>query len=205
MSKFVNKSTPTIEGPMIVEPALLGEDRSWLKSLEQSDVYESMNLEVTFVDRYEERLARGVVRGLHFQRKDSYGRLVAVKAGRILCVVVDLRPESKSFGAANSVELSSDNERMLYLPPYFALGYLTLEAASEVVCLCAGEYTPAEESGIIYDDEILAIDWQYERYEIDQKRLNISQRDRKLPSFRSYNQNTLWINRPKKSRYALSR
>ncbi len=85
------------------------------------------------------------------------------------------------------------------------MGYLTLERDTEVVCLCAAEYDPTQESGIIYDDEILAINWQYERYEIDEKRLNVGLREKKFPSFRSYNQNALWINRPKKSKYALTR
>ncbi|MFR9513202.1 MAG: dTDP-4-dehydrorhamnose 3,5-epimerase family protein [Rikenellaceae bacterium] len=205
MYKFTTKSTPTIEGPIIIKPAEPGASRAWLVDLENQEPYAAMGLSDTFVDQYSERLARGVIRGLHFQRKDSYGRLVAVTSGRALCVVVDLRPESQSFGAANSIELSAENETMVYCPAYFALGFMSLEAATEVVVSCAGEYAPANESGIIYDDEILAINWQFERYEIDERRLNISPRDKKAPSFRSYNQNTLWINRPKKSKYALSR
>ncbi len=209
MSNFITRSTPSIEGPMIIKPATLGQPRHWLESLEsleqESTIYNEMGLTSPFVDRTCERLARGVVRGLHFQRKDSYGRLMAITAGRALCVVVDLRPESTSFGAANSVELSAENETMLYVPAYFACGLLTLEPSTEVVYLCEGNYDPAAESGIIFDDEILAINWQFERYEIDEKRLSLSPRDKKLPSFRSYNQNALWINRPKKSKYALSR
>ncbi len=205
MSKYITKSTPTIEGPIIIKPAELGGDREWLANLEMQDQYAEMGIEETFEQHDSEKLARGVIRGLYFQRKDSFGRLVAVTSGRILCVAVDLRPESNGFGAANSVELSAENETMLYIPPYFAMGFLTLEANSVVVCNSTKENDPADHSGIVYDDEILSINWQFERYDIDERRVNVSQRDKKLPSFRSYNQNALWINRPKKSKYALSR
>ncbi len=191
---------------MIICPTTLEGSRSYLTELTDSgEIYAAMGLQESFIEHRSEKLSRGVLRGLHFQRKGSYARLLAVTSGRALCMAVDLRPESDSFGAVNSVELTAENELMLYIPPYFACGYLTLEPATEVVTNSAGESDPSSESGIIYDDEILSINWQFERYEIDEKRLNMSQRDKKLPSFRSYNPNTLWIDRPKKSKYALSR
>ncbi|MFR9522947.1 MAG: dTDP-4-dehydrorhamnose 3,5-epimerase family protein [Rikenellaceae bacterium] len=205
MSQFKTKSTPSIEGPMIITPTQSGGSQEWLTDLNDQEPYAQMGLSEKFVDQFSEKLPRGVIRGLHFQRKDSYARLVALTAGRALCVVVDLRPESNSFGAANSVELTAEVQNMIYCPAYFALGYMSLEAGTEVVISCAGERDEKQESTIIYDDEILAINWQFERYEIDERRININQRDKKAPSFRSYNQNTLWINRPKKSKYALSR
>ncbi len=203
--KYTTKGTSSIEGPMIIRPEEFGADRAWLLDVEHGEEILAMGIEEEFVQQYIEKMARGVVRGLYFQRKDSYSRLVGVIAGRVLCVVVDLRPESSSFGAANSIELSAENEALLYVPPYFALGYMTLEGATEVVVKGSAEVDPKTESGIIYDDEILSIDWQFERYEIDERRLNLSQQDRKFPSFRSYNKNTIWIDRPKKSKYALSR
>ncbi len=203
---FTTKSTSSIEGPIIIRPTSLGGSREWLTQLEGSaEIYASMGLEEEFTQHTSEKMARGVVRGLYFQRKDSAPKIMGVTSGRALCVVVDLRPESKTFGAANSVELSLESETLLYVPPYFACGCLTLEPATVVVCNSTDNYCPSEESGIIYDDEILSINWQFERYEIDEKRLNMTQRDKRWPSFRSYNQNTLWINRPKKSKYALAR
>lgn len=205
MAQFIIKSTSTIEDSKIITPTTLGEGREWLNDLEQTEAYQAMGLETPFVQQSSETLARGVMRGLYFQRKDSYGRLLAVTSGRVLAVVVDLRPECESFGAANSVELSAENESMLYVPPYFACGYMTLEPKTTLLCNHEAEYDTKEESGIIFDDEIISINWQFERYEIDERRLNISQRDKKFPNFRSYNPNSLWINRPKKSKYALSR
>ncbi len=205
--KFKIKETQ-IEDLKVISPEVLGESREYLVDLEADEViaaYESMGIEERFIHHGKETLARGVMRGLHFQREDSYGRLVGVTAGRILCVAVDLRPDYKSFGAAHSVELHSENETLLYIPPYFALGFMTLEPKTEVIINSAAIPDIKQESGIIWDDEVINIDWQFDRYEIDEKYLNISPRDKKSPSFRMYNPNTIWVNRPRKSKYALSR
>ncbi len=204
MSMFSVKQTP-IEDLLVITPTVEGGDREYLENMDDQEILNQMGIpDVEFVECSVEKFARGVIRGLHFQRKDSYAKLISVVSGRILDVAVDLRPESKTFGAAHSVELNADNGSLFYIPPYFAHGFLTLEANTEVVCNFAGEHDVVEESGIIWDDEILAIDWQFERYDIDPKWLNISGRDKNRPSFRSYNQNTLWINRPKPSKYALA-
>ncbi len=203
MSKYEIRTTP-IEGPLVIAPEVEGEARDFLFDLENSaEEYKLMEIPEELTHHTNERFARGVIKGLHFQRKDSRGVLISAAAGRLLAVAVDLRPESKTFGASHSVELTTENERMLYVPPYFAHGFLTLEHNTEVVCNYTGEYDPATISPIVWDDEILAINWQFERFDIDERRLNISPKDKKAPSFRSYNQNLLWVNRPKKSKYAV--
>lgn len=194
-----------MEGAFVITPEVEGGSRDFIWDLESQEEYKLMGIEEDFILHTCEKCPRGVLRGLYFQRKDSQGTFITVKSGRVLAVGVDLRPESKTFGASHAVELTIENERMFYVPPYFAHGFLTLEQNSEVVCNYTEDFDPVEASSIIWDDEILAIDWQFDRFEIDAKRLNISQKDKKAPSFRSYNQNTLWVNRPKKSKYAIAR
>ncbi|MFI3259818.1 MAG: dTDP-4-dehydrorhamnose 3,5-epimerase [Rikenellaceae bacterium] len=194
MGKFIVKESP-IEGLRLITSEKSGEEID----------YSSMGLDVEFVSQSVEKLARGVLRGLHFTREEEQARLITVRSGRILAVAVDLRPENRTFGAALSYELNEHNGAMLFVPPYFALGYVTLESGSEVEINYSTEYDPKMESGIIWDDDVLMIEWQFERYEIDKRWLNISQRDKKLPSFRSYNPNLLWPNRPKASRYSKRR
>ncbi|MFR9603036.1 MAG: dTDP-4-dehydrorhamnose 3,5-epimerase [Rikenellaceae bacterium] len=202
--KYSTQETP-MEGAIIITPNIEGESREFLFDLEGGhDEYKLMGLDVEFVQHSSEVYARGVIEGLHFQRENTPAMIVAVTSGRALCVATDLRPECSTFGASHAVELTDENERMIYIPPYFSFGFMTLEPKTEVVCNYTGEYDPATQSSIIWDDEILAIDWQFERYDIDQKWLKISPKDKKAPAFRSYNQNTLWINRPKKSKYAMS-
>lgn len=199
MAKFEIRDITSIEGLRVITPTDGSASRDYLFDFDSPELAQ-LDLGVEFVERTVEELARGVIRGLHFQRRDAQGILVGVSSGRILDIAVDLRPESRSFGAAHSQELSAQSGAMLYIPPYFAHGFLTLEPHSEVVCNTTTLYDRESEAGIIWDDEILLIDWEFDRYEIDSKWLNISQRDRKLPSFRSYNPNSLWLNRPKKRR-----
>ncbi len=201
--KYRIKESP-IEGLNIISPTRLGEGRGFLEDMD-SEEYALMGITDEVMDHSVERFARGVLRGLYFPDKVAQGRLFAVTYGRALVVAVDLRPESKTFGASHAVELNGDNEAMIYIPPYFGYGFLTLERDTEVVCnatLLAQD--EVEMSGIVWDDEILLIDWQFERYDIDSKYLNISQRDKRFPCFRIYNPNNLWPNRPKKSKYARS-
>ncbi len=203
MSKY-DIQRPPIEGLQVITPEVEGCSREHLFDLTMQDEYKAMELDAEFTQHTLTRYNRGVIQGLHFQRSNSAGVFIAVKSGGVLAVGVDLRPECKTFGAAHAVELTADNERMFYIPPYFAHGFMTLEHNTEVVCNYTESYDASAQSAIIWDDEILAINWQFERFDIDEKRLNISQKDRKAPCFRSYHQNTLWINRPKKSKYAMS-
>lgn len=194
-----------MEGALVITPNSEGESRDFLFDLEGgAQEYKLMGIEEEFVQHNSEVFARGVIKGLHFQRENTPGMIVAVTSGRALCVATDLRPECNTFGASHAVEITDENERLFYIPPYFSFGFMTLEPKTEVVCNYTREYDPASQSTIIWDDEILAIDWQFERYDIDKKWLKISPKDKKAPAFRAYNQNSLWINRPKKSKYAMS-
>ncbi len=204
MSKFIIKEMP-FEGPKIITPATEGESRAYIADLDLEESYEAMGIETQFAYHTSEKFPRGVLRGLHFQRRSPQGRFVAVTSGSILFVVVDLRPESKEFGASHAVELSAENQQMVYVPEYFAHGFLTLETNTEVVINYTTDHSEDSDARIIWDDEILTIDWRFDRYDIDSKRLNLTPKDRKAPSFRSYNHHDLWPGRIIKKSYALKR
>lgn len=191
MSKFKAIET-SIEGLLIIEPTVYGDSRGFfLETYSKRDLQE-IGIDVEFVQDNHSKSARGVLRGLHFQREHTQGKLVRVTAGAVLDVAVDLRPESRTYGAAVSVELSAENKRMLYIPPRFAHGFLTLENNTEFLYKCTDYYHPQSDAGIIWNDEALCIEWQFERYGIDEKRLNISDKDRKHPAFRQLDPKTLW-------------
>jgi dTDP-4-dehydrorhamnose 3,5-epimerase len=104
--------------------------------------------------------ARGTVRGMHFQvAPASEAKLVRCTRGAIFDVVLNLRPESTSFGKWYGVELSSENGRMLYLPPGCAHGYQTLEAGTEMHYMTSAFYTPSAVRGIRFDDPVFGIEW----------------------------------------------
>lgn len=192
MSKFKAIPTP-IEGLLVIEPTVFGDKRGFfLETYSERDFLE-IGIDAHFVQDNHSKSGRGVLRGLHFQREHTQGKLVRVTAGSVLDVAVDLRPESRTYGASHSVELSADNHRMFYVPPRFAHGFLTLEDNTEFLYKCTDYYHPESDSGIMWNDQVLAIDWQFERYGIDERHLNISDKDKKHQGFNQIIPSTLWV------------
>ncbi len=192
MSKYTRIDTP-IEGLYVIEPTIHGDRRGFfMESYTQQD-FEEMGIELPFVQDNHSCSARGVLRGLHFQRKNPQGKLVRVVSGAVLDVAVDLRPESRTYGASHAIELSAENHRMFYIPPRFAQGFLTLEKDTELLYKCTEYYDAESDSGIMWNDPTLCINWQFERYDIDEKYLNISPKDKKLLGYNQLNPKTLWL------------
>ena len=137
-------------------------------------------MEVEFVQDNHSMSKKGVLRGLHFQLKHPQGKLVRVISGRVFDVVVDLRLSSSSFGKWYGVELSGDNGLQFYIPPNFAHGFLTLEDNTSFLYKCTEFYYPDDELGIIWNDLDLNIHWSLDQV----SEVIISEKDRKLPSFK---------------------
>jgi dTDP-4-dehydrorhamnose 3,5-epimerase len=120
----------------------------------------------------------GTLRGLHFQRPPhAQAKLVRVNRGAVYDVVVDLRVGSPSYGRWISKVISALSWNSIYIPKGFAHGYLTLDADSEVQYKVDAYYAPDFESGIVWNDLTLAIDWPLKGLPV------ISQKDRELKSF----------------------
>ena len=104
--------------------------------------------------------ARGTLRGMHRQvYPHAEAKLVRCTRGAIVDVAVDLRPESRTYGKHVMVQLSADNRRALFVPPFVAHGFQTLADNTEVLYQVSGLYEPAEEQGFRWDDPAFAIDW----------------------------------------------
>lgn len=193
MVNFTTTTTP-IEDLLIIEPKQLGVNSDlYSEFLHNSpDALTAINAEREFTESVSGKYQRGLMSGLHFNRRTPQAKLVRVLSGSILAVAVDLRPESRTYGASHSVEISDENERLFYIPRRFAFGFLTLEQNSTVEFLADDTYSLEADSGIAWNDHILAINWQFERYDIDEKWLKISKKDKKLPHFRQYSTHTLW-------------
>jgi dTDP-4-dehydrorhamnose 3,5-epimerase len=103
---------------------------------------------------------RGVIRGLHFQIQPfAQGKLITCIQGAIFDVVVDIRPNSPTFGKWESVELSAENPRAWYVPEGFAHGFQALADASRILYKCTEEYSKEHEGGILYSDSDLRVSW----------------------------------------------
>src|SRR6185436_13891303 len=116
-------------------------------------------LDVEFVQDNHSRSSKNVLRGLHYQLRQSQGKLVRVTAGEIWDVAVDLRRSSASFGRWSGVTLSADSRRMLWVPAGFAHGFLVLSEQAEVQYKTSDFYSPEDERCLLWNDPALAISW----------------------------------------------
>ena len=167
-----------IEDLLIIEPPLFKDDRGFF--------YESYNkknldkvINIAFVQDNESKSNKGVVRGLHFQNPPyAQTKLVRCISGSIFDVAVDLRKNSKTYGKSFSIELSSENNKQLLVPKGFAHGFQVLSNEAIVNYKVDEYYNPDSDSGIIWNDKDLLIDWN-----LDIKPV-LSVKDLKLISFK---------------------
>ena len=168
-----------IEHLLIIEPQVFKDDRGFF--------YESYNknnldkvLNVVFVQDNESKSHKGVVRGLHFQAPPfEQTKLVRCVSGKILDVAVDLRTNSKTYGKSFSIELSSENNKQLFVPKGFAHGFQVLSREATVNYKVDEYYNPDSDCGIIWNDQNLLIDWNYDIKPI------LSDKDSKLDLFKN--------------------
>ena len=126
------------------------------------------------------------MRGLHFQKQQAQGKLIRVLKGEILDVVVDLRKDSETFGKYFKIVLSENNRKMLFVPKGFAHGFLTLKDDTEIEYLCTDFYAPDFDSGVLWNDKDLNIDWELEKYGLKQEDLIISEKDRNQGTLKEF-------------------
>ena len=121
----------------------------------------------------------GVIRGLHYQRNlDAQVKLVRVTLGKVIDVVLDLRPDQKTFGKHFSIILSSENKTQLLVPVGFAHGYGVLSDTAIFNYKCTALYNKNAEGGVNLNDEHLQIDWR-----IPKSEQLISSKDLNWPNF----------------------
>ncbi|MCX7815203.1 MAG: dTDP-4-dehydrorhamnose 3,5-epimerase [Tepidimonas ignava] len=155
--------TPTaIADVLILTPRVFGDERGFfLESFNQRDFEAATGLHgVRFVQDNHSRSRRDVLRGLHYQRPPhAQGKLVRVARGAVWDVAVDIRRDSPTYGRWVGVELSDANQRMLWIPPGLAHGFVVLSVEAAFLYKTTDYYSPAHEGCIRWDDPTLAIDW----------------------------------------------
>ena len=185
MSKFEKVETP-IKGLYIIEPQVFGDNRGFFMEFWNKRDFEEIGLNMEFVQDNHSKSRKGVLRGLHFQTKNSQGKLVRCIKGKVYDVAVDLRKGSKTFGKYFGIELTEENKKMFYIPEGFAHGFLALSEEVEFLYKATNYYTPEYESGIIWNDKDINIDWPLEKYGIKEEDLLLSEKDRKLQTYKEY-------------------
>jgi dTDP-4-dehydrorhamnose 3,5-epimerase len=154
------KVTPAaIPDCVVIEPQVFGDDRGFFLESWNATRFAEAGLDLDFVQDNHSRSARGVLRGLHYQKPNPQGKLVRVVAGAVFDVAVDLRRSSKTFGQWAGVMLSAANKKMFWVPPGFAHGFLSLEDGTDVLYKCTSTYCPADEHSLKWDDPAIGIAW----------------------------------------------
>lgn len=163
-----------------IKPSIFEDKRGvFSETFNERTFEEKTGVQIQFVQDNQSMSSKGVLRGLHFQRGDmAQAKLVRVVLGRVLDIVVDLRKESSTFGKHFGIELTGANGFQLFVPRGFAHGFVTLSEKSIFCYKCDNFYDKASESGIIYNDATLALDWH-----LPKEALIISEKDLELPSF----------------------
>jgi dTDP-4-dehydrorhamnose 3,5-epimerase len=169
-------------GCVVLKPTVFSDYRgSFYESYKRAVLDDFLGYEVDFLQDNESFSSQGVLRGLHFQ-KGAYAqaKLVRVVQGSVLDVAVDLRVDSPTYGQHFSIELSSENKKQLFIPKGFAHGFVVLSDTAIFSYKCDNYYNKESESGIIYNDPTLNIDWK-----LPNDQLQFSEKDLQLPEFKS--------------------
>jgi dTDP-4-dehydrorhamnose 3,5-epimerase len=166
------------EDLIIIEPQLYKDDRGFFyESYNKNNLYKFIN--VVFVQDNESKSYKGVIRGLHFQKPPyAQTKLIRCISGKILDVALDLRTNSKTYGKYFFIELSSENNKQLLVPKGFAHGFQVLSDEAIVNYKVDEYYNSDSDSGIIWNDKDLSIEWNHDIEPI------LSEKDLKLISFK---------------------
>ena len=149
-----------LKGCVIIEPRVFGDERGFFLETFQAFRYEQeAGIDLPFVQDNHSRSARGVLRGLHFQKTKPQGKLVRVVRGEVYDVAVDIRKGSATFGEWEGVILSEDNKKQFWVPPGFAHGFVVLSDIADFEYKCTDFYDSTDEGSILWSDPDLGIQW----------------------------------------------
>jgi len=165
---------------ILIENEIISDNRGhFIEVFRNNLVNENIDYEFNILQENEVVSKKNVLRGLHFQKAPfEQSKLIRVIDGKILDVVVDLRKKSNTYGKAYSIELSSDNGKILFIPKGFAHGYLVKSDYCRVIYSVDNYYNLLKQDGIAYNDPILNIDWG-----ISTQELILSARDQRLKNY----------------------
>lgn len=173
-----------LKGAFKIQPFYATDDRGGFIKDYNIDMFKSNGIEHELKEVFYTISKKGVIRAIHFQLVKQQAKLVRCISGHVYDVIVDLRPNSPTFGQWRGFDLTDDNRIELYIPPYFGHGYLVLE--DSVVSYKCGEVFYSEgDSGIMYNDPDINIQWPFEKIG-GISNLIISDKDKNLMSFKEY-------------------
>jgi dTDP-4-dehydrorhamnose 3,5-epimerase len=148
-----------LSGIAVVVPEVFEDERGFFMEVFRADQFKELGLPSNFVQDNHSRTARNMLRGLHFQWEPPMGKLMRVTVGKAFLVAVDIRKGSPTLGQWFGTEVSAEDKRQVWAPAGFARGFCVLSDYAEVQYKCTGIYNSKAESGILWNDPALGIDW----------------------------------------------
>ncbi|MBN1060022.1 dTDP-4-dehydrorhamnose 3,5-epimerase [Clostridium botulinum] len=164
MGNFIFNKT-SIDGVYIIEPKVFGDNRGYFMETYNREQFLEAGLDMTFVQDNESRSTKGVLRGLHFQKKHSQGKLVRATKGEVFDVAVDLRHGSPTYGKYEAVILTEENKKQFYIPEGFAHGFLVLSDEAVFNYKCTDLYAAEYDGGVMWNDNDINIKWPLDKIE----------------------------------------
>jgi dTDP-4-dehydrorhamnose 3,5-epimerase len=144
----------------IIEPRVFKDERGeFYESFNEKRFAELVDSSVRFVQDNQSTSHHGVLRGLHYQTEQAQGKLVRVTEGVVFDVAVDLRRSSKHFGQWVGVNLSAENQRIFWVPPGFAHGFVVLSGSATFLYKTTDYYAPQFERTLMWNDPAIGIEW----------------------------------------------
>ena len=168
-----------LDGLVVLKPTIFKDNRGYfMESYNQKNINKLIG-NVSFVQDNESESFRGVLRGLHFQKPPyAQSKLVRCLKGKVLDVALDLRNESKTYGMIETFLISEENKEQLFIPKGFAHGFVVISESATLSYKVDNYYNPDSESGVLWSDLDLNIDWKINKNEII-----VSEKDKNLPTF----------------------
>jgi dTDP-4-dehydrorhamnose 3,5-epimerase len=166
-----------LDGPMVLEPAVHGDERGFFVESFRESTMSALGIDLRFVQENHSRSTYGVVRGMHFQPDPPVAKLVRCGRGAIVDVLVDIRPESETFGAWEAFRLDDERLRMLFVPPGFAHGFCVVSEVADVLYKQTAYWSAEADRGFAPDDPAVGIEWP-----VPPEERILSARDRAAPT-----------------------
>ncbi len=175
----MNVIETALPGVLILEPKVFGDHRGFFLESFRQNQFAELGIDLDFVQDNHSRSQYGVLRGLHFQITQPQGKLVRVSRGSVFDVAVDINPDSDTYGQHVGVELNDDNNRLFWVPPGYAHGFVVTSEIADFQYKCTAYYKPEDEGGVIWNDPDIGIQWPVAEP-------TLSQKDLALPRLKDY-------------------
>ncbi len=153
------ENAPNIQDVKIVTPEKFEDERGFFQETFRYDKFMEKGLPTEFVQDNHSKSGQNVLRGLHFQWEPPMGKIMRVTQGKAFLVAVDIRKNSPTLGEWFGMEISEENKKQIWAPAGFARGFCVLSDTAEIQYKCTGVYNKAGESGILWNDPEIGIDW----------------------------------------------